>query len=448
MYCGHCGTRIDDDARFCPNCGAPVQQPGAAVGSAPATPPQPVRPTAPSPATGAALSQPGGSRRFPIPAIVAAVVVLVLILLTLLSLCSTESDDPEPVAAVEDAVPVNVSITAPNYNAATDSPIPLHVRGTTERGETVDEVHYVTVQSPSFDVDPGDYQVSLAASPLMDSGDVYDIDVTVNIYVLAPASQDAESATDAEAVQMDLEPKDPADVTDEDIDQAVEYAKKAMADPSTSYVFDEDHADEVRKKIEDRRDEAQGGDVSTQDAAPDSNSSESTDQASSPSQDTFDPTDLVGDPIEVDLVHNDWIDAADIPMWDFECDYFTCMMSDELEEAVVFESMGHTSGAYHVDGYLKGTDMLVMRFDGSAGDTTATVTFMTGGANVIWYAIRNGSCNGISAATAESYLKALTYNEMSASDAMNLDRVTFVNKVVGTMKSYQGPVIAASFQVK
>lgn len=26
MYCKHCGSRLDDDARFCPNCGASVQK--------------------------------------------------------------------------------------------------------------------------------------------------------------------------------------------------------------------------------------------------------------------------------------------------------------------------------------------------------------------------------------------------------------------------------------
>ena len=239
----------------------------------------------------------------------------------------------------------------------------------------------------------------------------------------------------------------PADVTDDDIDQAIEYAKKASEDPSNNYTYNQETADQVRKTIEDKRTEAQKGSDASQDYVPDQGNGAQTEPTPGTSQDAAGDSELVGDAIEMDLVHNDRIDAADVPMWYYECPYFTCMLSDELEGVVDFEVMGHTSGAYHVDGYLHGTRMMVMRFDGMAGERTATLTFMPGGANVIWSAINNGSCEGVSASDASRYLAALSYNEMSASDAKSLDKTAFVNRLVQKTRSFQGPVIAASFQV-
>ena len=36
MYCGQCGNQINDDARFCPSCGARLDQPGQSPESSPA----------------------------------------------------------------------------------------------------------------------------------------------------------------------------------------------------------------------------------------------------------------------------------------------------------------------------------------------------------------------------------------------------------------------------
>ena len=38
MFCGQCGTHINDGEHFCSNCGAPLQAPGAVVQQAPQAP--------------------------------------------------------------------------------------------------------------------------------------------------------------------------------------------------------------------------------------------------------------------------------------------------------------------------------------------------------------------------------------------------------------------------
>lgn len=445
MYCPRCGAEVAGDDRFCPSCGAPVPHAGVGVAAQPTAPQPAAMPPSPSGQAGPGLPQgPSGAPR---PLVVAAAacagLALILVAMFLAKL--------GPFAQA-DAVPVSVSIIAPNYDAATDSPIPLTVRGTTSEGDAVEVVRYVTPASPTFDVEAGTYQVSLAASPLMASGDVYDVDVTASVCVPDSGSGDPVSQADGGDPMLDLVPKDPADVTDGDIDQAVEYAKRASEDPTNDYAYDEGQADRVRRTIEDRRTKAQEADGPAADPEPGQATDARDDQASSPQQDAapvpYDPADIVGETIDMDLSHNDQVDAADVPMWDFDSGYFTCMMSDELKGVVDFTPMGHTSGAYHVDGCLHGTQAMVMRFDGAAGDGAATLTFCPGGANVIWYAIRNGSCEGVSSADAERYLQVLSDGEMGASDALDLDRTTFANELVGRTRSYQGPVIAASFQVR
>ncbi len=81
-FCTRCGTRNEDDAGFCEQCGAPLRatpQPGATAGSGPGRSPDPARP----PRTGGdphAVAQPRAARRRGVPKLVwsaaAGVVVL------------------------------------------------------------------------------------------------------------------------------------------------------------------------------------------------------------------------------------------------------------------------------------------------------------------------------------------------------------------------------------
>ena len=52
MFCPHCGTKLSDDARFCPSC-------GASVGSAPVSEPQPQGQQQPAPTAVTQYQQPG-----------------------------------------------------------------------------------------------------------------------------------------------------------------------------------------------------------------------------------------------------------------------------------------------------------------------------------------------------------------------------------------------------
>lgn len=67
MFCGNCGTQIDDTAAFCPHCGAPVG-------------------TAPRPGTNSTAPAPGGTfvarqqKKVPVLPVVAVVVVIAVLL--------------------------------------------------------------------------------------------------------------------------------------------------------------------------------------------------------------------------------------------------------------------------------------------------------------------------------------------------------------------------------
>ena len=54
MFCSSCGTQVDNNAQFCPNCGTKfIQIPTSTEGSAPPPPPHPQTPiTTPLPAAG------------------------------------------------------------------------------------------------------------------------------------------------------------------------------------------------------------------------------------------------------------------------------------------------------------------------------------------------------------------------------------------------------------
>ena len=94
-----------------------------------------------------------------------------------------------------------------------------------------------------FTVAPGNYQVTLAASPLLATGDVYDTSQTANLDVSPTASQDEgrqATAPAEQSVTLELATKDSATVTDDDINSAIAYAKQASDDTSVDYSYDDD----------------------------------------------------------------------------------------------------------------------------------------------------------------------------------------------------------------
>ncbi len=99
-----------------------------------------------------------------------------------------------------------------------DSPIPVRVHGVQSSGEDYDTVEFVTADDEAIEVPTGSYVFTIAASPLMSTGEL--LDVTGQDYQVY-----VESDTDEETIETStLAVIDPADVTDEMLEQAHEYA--------------------------------------------------------------------------------------------------------------------------------------------------------------------------------------------------------------------------------
>lgn len=259
MYCTKCGTFLPANAQFCPNCGAPA--PLAASQPAPASP-QDATGGLPTPPTLVQTpASPSGNpnrRRLTIALCCAALASVVLAVLII--------GQPSPRAA--NSVPVGLKVSAPNYAAGTDSPLPIRVTGKTSAGDDVNEVHFVKPGDATLYMPPGTYKLSLAASPLLASGDVYDTSTTVDLNVPAanysteqPQEQQTAAPEQAPApaqqtVALDLTTKDPATITDDDISNATTYAKQAGDDASTDYSYSDDAVTAVIASVEDKRSSA------------------------------------------------------------------------------------------------------------------------------------------------------------------------------------------------
>lgn len=269
MYCTKCGMLLPANARFCPNCGAPAPLVADAPTPVSSQDTAAVHPTSPTPAEPQVSSaQKPNRRNLTIVLCCATVAAAVLAILV-------TSQPKSPTASTVSSVPVGVKVSAPNYAAETDSPLPLRVTGTTSTGDAVNEVHFVKLGDATLYMPPGTYKLSLAASPLLASGDVYDTSTTVDLNVPAANSspeqpQEQQAATQEQAptpsnantqaaapaqqtVALELTPKDPAAVTDDDISDATTYAKQAADDETTDYSYSDDTVMAVIASVEEKR---------------------------------------------------------------------------------------------------------------------------------------------------------------------------------------------------
>jgi hypothetical protein len=140
-------------------------------------------------------------------------------------------------------VSVHVSVSGDGFDPSNSSPVPLHVSGTDiAQNEVSEDVFSGDDGSADVDLAPGDYQVEVAAPCLTSDGYVF-------------KGSDSEAATVSVTMDgADAEPPmtvaavDAIDVTDDDIQQAKDYAEKAGVDSGT--------VDEWASKAEQNRQDA------------------------------------------------------------------------------------------------------------------------------------------------------------------------------------------------
>ena len=122
-----------------------------------------------------------------------------------------------------------MTVVAPGYTEGSTR-IPLHVVGTNLDGEVVDQTAYVVGTGAGLQLAQGDYQATVEASPILEDGSLYEVPNTVIHVSVHEAGGDQAQAATGEAIAtavdkpLELEPADPAAVTDQMIADAREAA--------------------------------------------------------------------------------------------------------------------------------------------------------------------------------------------------------------------------------
>lgn len=142
--------------------------------------------------------------------------------------------------------PVWLQIDAPGYDLV-DSKIPFHIEGVDIDGKNVDTVAFVGLDGTGIELSPGSYTVTVASSPLLDDAQFYEVPDTRATVEIPLDIEDGMSIA-VEYPKFEFMFANPADITDEQIDLAYDYAIESG--------FDVTRADEYWDALVKKRDEA------------------------------------------------------------------------------------------------------------------------------------------------------------------------------------------------
>ena len=119
---------------------------------------------------------------------------------------------------------VQIGVRAAGLNCSTGSKIPVQVNGQDSDGSSVSETLYVDEHGRGIKLLPGDYTLSIAASPIAADGTIYTVPTTkAQVTVKA----DGQDLRDQAAFKLKVPSADT--VTDDQIDAAAKYAEEGGA---------------------------------------------------------------------------------------------------------------------------------------------------------------------------------------------------------------------------
>ncbi|WP_218841010.1 hypothetical protein [Aeriscardovia aeriphila] len=120
---------------------------------------------------------------------------------------------------------VSPKISAPRYQDGSDSKIPLHITGRAVSGRVISQHMYVSPKAASVRLEPGQYTVTVEASPLLSSGDVYRIPQPLKINTASGSNFVGESKPMKQDLKFEVKPA--SEVTASDLQAMAKFAKKS-----------------------------------------------------------------------------------------------------------------------------------------------------------------------------------------------------------------------------
>ena len=220
MVCPYCGAELADEARFCVGCGAALDGTQTMPVAEPAVAPAPVG----SPAPG----------KKPKKGVVIAIVCAAVIVVgggggLAYHLYQQHVQEQEQYESAHSKHALVVSVKAEGWNTDNGaSRVPVRVKGKTVDGKKVDKVKYVASDGSGIKLIQGKYTLKAAGSPIAADGTIYQVPCTKAELTIDDAFAKGEKIDLAELAEqdsvLDFTPIDAADVTDDEINDAVTLA--------------------------------------------------------------------------------------------------------------------------------------------------------------------------------------------------------------------------------
>ena len=241
MICPHCGAELPDSANFCRECGTSLAHaqetatPEPVRAAEPEPEPEPrklVRRRARQKTTATVAPEPSRKRGLNKGktfiaitfAVCIAVGVIAAVALNLL-LPEDASTPTTDIETPEGEHPITFYMNAEGYGEG-GTRIPIQITGSDSKGNDVNKVIYLAYSGVDTTLPPGQYVAEVVGSPIASDGTLYDYDLQPASFTVSEELDEDEGYTVEESRHFALASIDPSEVTDDQINDAVEWARK------------------------------------------------------------------------------------------------------------------------------------------------------------------------------------------------------------------------------